>query len=379
MAAPPFSFLETLNKVEECIDANADIADAIVQRGLDSLGLSDSASSASSTTTPEWHNTATKLDLDKARSTLHQLYRDWSAEGVAERTACFGPVLLALHQRFGHPPSNPSSVRKSPPRILVPGAGLGRLVFELALAGYEAHGNELSYHALLASSFMLNSTSRAKQFNLYPFATTFSNHHTRAAQLRAVEIPDMHPGSHVPFKGSMSMTTGDFVAVYGEGAEEDEHKGSFDAVTTVFFVDTAPNLMTYIETVKHCLRTGGYWINIGPLLWHFDSGKSGGASPEQEQEESLEAVQDEPHTHPSGTDHASSHHSHKHRQPKTPRIGTTGGSVQLTEDEVIKLVEMAGFTMELHETGRLATGYVQDPESMLQNIYKPVFWVARKL
>ena len=158
----------------------------------------------------------------------------------------------------------------------------------------------------------------------------------------------MHPGSHAPFKGSMTMTTGDFVAVYGEGAEEDEHKEAFDAVTTVFFVDTAPNVMTYIETVKRCLRTGGYWINVGPLLWHFDSGKSGGESreQEQEQEELLEADQDEPHTHPSGTGHASSHHSHKQQQPKTPRIGTTGGSVQLTEDEVIKLVEMAGFTME---------------------------------
>ena len=360
MAAPPFSFLETLNKVDDAIDANADIADAIVQSGLDSLGLSDPASSASSTTTPEWHNTATKLDLDKARSTIHQLYRDWSAEGVAERTACFGPVLLALHQRFGHPPTTASaSTNKSTPRVLVPGAGLGRLVFELALAGYEAHGNELSYHALLASSFMLNNTSRAKQFNLYPFATTFSNHHTRAAQLRAVKIPDMHPGSHAPLQGSMTMTTGDFVAVYGEGAEEDEHKEGFDAVTTVFFVDTAPNVMTYIETVKRCLRTGGYWINVGPLLWHFDSGKSGVETPDQEE--------------------TTSQHTKQKHQHKTPRIGTTGGSVQLTEDEVIKLVEMAGFTMEVHETGRLATGYVQDPESMLQNIYKPVFWVARKL
>lgn len=336
------------------------------------------AAPGANNTTPDWHNTATKLDLDKARSTLHQLYRDWSAEGVAERTACFGPVLLALHQRFGHPPSSKSASTKSPPRVLVPGAGLGRLVFELALAGYEAHGNELSYHALLASSLMLNSTSRAEQFSLYPFATAFSNHHTRATQLRAVLIPDVHPGSHAPFKGSMTMTTGDFVAVYGEGDEGNEHKEAFDAVTTVFFVDTAPNVLLYIETVKRCLQPGGYWINVGPLLWHFDNGKSDGESPGQEQDEPPIHPQEEPHIHSSDTDHASSHHT-KQDQQRPPRIGTTGGSIQLTEDEVIKLVEMAGFTMELHETGRLATGYVQDPESMLQNIYRPVFWVARKL
>lgn len=40
--------------------------------------------------------------------------------------------------------------------ILVPGAGLGRLAFELAQRGYACQGNEFSMFMLLASNFILN-------------------------------------------------------------------------------------------------------------------------------------------------------------------------------------------------------------------------------
>jgi len=41
-------------------------------------------------------------------------------------------------------------------RILVPGAGLGRLAFEIARRGYTCQGNEFSLFMLFASNFMLN-------------------------------------------------------------------------------------------------------------------------------------------------------------------------------------------------------------------------------
>ena len=44
----------------------------------------------------------------------------------------------------------------SPPRVLVPGSGLGRLCVDLVAAGYAAQGNEFSYYMLLASAFALN-------------------------------------------------------------------------------------------------------------------------------------------------------------------------------------------------------------------------------
>eukprot|EP00117_Sycon_ciliatum_P031906 scpid53433/ scgid4071/ UPF0586 protein C9orf41 homolog len=34
--------------------------------------------------------------MDKVMTTLKQFYRDWSAEGVAEREACYGPIITQL-------------------------------------------------------------------------------------------------------------------------------------------------------------------------------------------------------------------------------------------------------------------------------------------
>ncbi len=47
--------------------------------------------------------------------------------------------------------SDPSSIS-----VLVPGAGLGRLAFEIARRGYTCQGNEFSLFMLFASNFVLN-------------------------------------------------------------------------------------------------------------------------------------------------------------------------------------------------------------------------------
>lgn len=41
-------------------------------------------------------------------------------------------------------------------KVLVPGAGLGRLAFEIASRGYSCQGNEFSLFMLIASNFVLN-------------------------------------------------------------------------------------------------------------------------------------------------------------------------------------------------------------------------------
>lgn len=40
--------------------------------------------------------------------------------------------------------------------ILVPGAGLGRLAWEIAMLGYACQGNEWSFFMLFSSNFVLN-------------------------------------------------------------------------------------------------------------------------------------------------------------------------------------------------------------------------------
>ena len=46
LAAPPFSYLETLDRVDDAIESNAELARTIVQYGLHSFGVVDLADAA---------------------------------------------------------------------------------------------------------------------------------------------------------------------------------------------------------------------------------------------------------------------------------------------------------------------------------------------
>lgn len=62
-----------------------------------------------------------------------------------------------------------------------------------------------------------------------------------------------------------SMVAGEFIEVYSKP----EHDGAWDCLVTCFFLDTAHNVIEYIERISKLLRKGGLWINIGPLLYHY--------------------------------------------------------------------------------------------------------------
>jgi carnosine N-methyltransferase len=228
LAAPPFSYLDTLNAVDDAIDKNAELSLAILQAGLESFGLPLHLGSSHPTVPIDWRGKATSLDLEKARSTLRQFYRDWSEEGKAERETCYQPVLKALKEER-------SARSGSRMRVLVPGAGLARLVFDLCCAGFDTEGNEISYHQLLASSYILNHCHYSGAHTLYPWVHSFSNHRNRANHLNSVEIPDLHPSTtlgSVELAGEMSMSASDFLLLYGDKGRKD----TFDAVATVFFL-----------------------------------------------------------------------------------------------------------------------------------------------
>ena len=56
-----------------------------------------------------------------------------------------------------------------------------------------------------------------------------------------------------------------------------EHAGQWDAVATCFFIDTAHNVVEYLEIISRMLRPGGVWVNFGPLLFHWAAGGGGGS------------------------------------------------------------------------------------------------------
>lgn len=70
------------------------------------------------------------------RYVLKNLMRDWGTEGAAERSQSYGKVVAELKKRLL--PSGASPPLQTPPRVLVPGAGLGRLCVDIASLGCAA-------------------------------------------------------------------------------------------------------------------------------------------------------------------------------------------------------------------------------------------------
>ena len=119
--------------------------------------------------------------------------------------------LTVPHPLPGTPRTHQPPHRQGPdpPRVLLPGAGLGRLCVEVAAAGFEAQGNEFSYFMLITAAFVLNATACAEQWTIHPWLHLTCNNLTDGDQLRGVAVPDVVPSDMVP-PGMLSMCAGDF-------------------------------------------------------------------------------------------------------------------------------------------------------------------------
>lgn len=335
---------------------------------MQGLGLSNS-------TGPQiWHNKAKANDHNKALSTIRQFYRDWSAEGFQREVKPILDLILSSLSEHNLPPSTQAS-------ILLPGTGLGRLLFELTYAGYHCTGNEISYHQIFASNFILNHAPGPDSFKIYPFANVFTNNLTNTPQLNSFTIPDVHSPTALATAaaegkqiGTMNMSAGDFITSWSTPSS----KCTFDAVVTVYFIDTAPNFFRYIETINHVLRPGGLWINLGPLLWHFDGRQPNSPQDHVHQEGVTTSEKGAPAATPDAIDNDPSN-------PKPNPLQDTGlgepGSFELPFDLVLKLLQHHDFQVLQSKTdldpdvyGR----YISDGASMGVNLYRCGWWVLRK-
>lgn len=89
--------------------------------------------------------------MDKMRSTLKQFARDWSAEGKPERDATYKPIVAALDAHF-------KDVKKEDRKnlqVLTPGAGLGRLSWDICQEGFASQGAFGFYSVLCNLSHVL--------------------------------------------------------------------------------------------------------------------------------------------------------------------------------------------------------------------------------
>ena len=77
-------------------------------------------------------------DIIKMRSTLRLFIRDWAIDGIEERNSTYKPILEELKNFFA---KRPKKDFQEGINVLVPGAGLGRLMYEIAKLGFKSQGN----------------------------------------------------------------------------------------------------------------------------------------------------------------------------------------------------------------------------------------------
>ncbi|KAI9207266.1 N2227-like protein-domain-containing protein [Polychytrium aggregatum] len=254
-------FHRRMDLIQQRIRANARFLTSIIADQENFLNGESSSGSLSL----ENHEPLSEADHDKVRSTLRQFVRDWSKDGEDERTSAYTPILKEIESLFAQMPRED----RGKIQILVPGAGLGRLAFEIASRGYSCQGNEFSFYMLLGAHFVLNRVVKVEQFDIYPWIHSFSNNLTAEHQLHKVCVPDVIT-SVIPKQAEFSMIAGDFVEVYNNT----EQREQWDVIATCFFIDTAKNILEYLETIHNALKSGGRWINHGPLLYHFEGMKN---------------------------------------------------------------------------------------------------------
>jgi carnosine N-methyltransferase len=275
-------------------------------------------------------------DMDKVKSVLKSLVRDWSAEGAAEREQCYSPVVAGLS---AHLP------RRG--RVLVGGAGLGRLALELAARGFAVQGNDVSYHMLMASDFLLNCCGgESGTFGIAPFVGGTCNLARAEHAVRRVQVPDVDPAALLNSAATppdFSMAAGEFLDCY----QKDTERGAWDGVASCFFLDTAVYVGDYVRCIYDMLRPGGVLVNLGPLLWHW-SGGGAGARPDDEQLGCSRGVE--------------------------PRYLQ---SIDMTYEDLREIMVKVGFEIVEEKRG-LSCSYTRDVESFMHTQYTCVYFVARK-
>ncbi|GAA5915486.1 uncharacterized protein JCM6883_004828 [Sporobolomyces salmoneus] len=284
-----------LEGTQDAIEVNSKVTDELAAIGLE-LARKEGI--------PYGFRSRFKEESGRVVETLKHFVRDWSEEGKNEREALFPPILDSLKREFA------SSKGK---KVLVPGCGLGRLAYEISTLGFSTIANDFSHFMTLGTSLIFSRTHTKNQHRISPYIHSFSHHRNSENLLRTVSFPDIVPRKDVDLK----FEQGDFLTTF----KEDE--GTFDAIVTLFFIDTASNLLDYFETIWNLLRPGGVWINEGPLLYYGNPG------------------------------------------------------MELPLEDVIRAAELVGFKIEERKTLK-EVRYTADEKGMYTFAYDCEFWIARK-
>lgn len=229
---------------------------------------------------------------------LTHLLRDWAAEGKEVRRRTYGPIVRVVRRLFQQGRGDGDEGGKgSGPRVLVPGAGLGRLAFELAYGHHGGGGGGCRVTALDVSPVMVAAAAgvlaslvggeggrdqdqdqgQEQLLEFFPFVhDPLLNQRSHAARFRGVAAPDGEArrlaarqwAAAAAAAAGSSPSSSLSLEVGGLLAHAAARPGGYDAVVTCFFVDTGRHPLDYLWAIRRLLCPGGYWVNLGPLNYH---------------------------------------------------------------------------------------------------------------
>lgn len=285
-------FEPRLSKLAHCIDANARLLSAIAASAesitatptstpssVSTASTAANGSAAAANGTSSQHSAkstvghenaadedgthgegmdAKRLVARSVRTALARLASDWSGEGAVERALVFEPVIAGVDAAFQEAQRAASSLTRADFRVLVPGAGAGRLAWELARAGFAVEGCEASFAALLAGNYVMNANNLQEAVRFFPFAHDHSNVMGVEQAAREVAVPDVNP-KDIPGSADFGMRAGRFVDMY-EGQDN-----VWDAVASCLASDVSESGVEHVRRVGQILKPGGAWVSIGPM------------------------------------------------------------------------------------------------------------------
>ena len=244
-----FNYKDRINKIKEGIDLNEKFLLSIVNK----YSINYKKNNSNLITRPG--------EINKLRSTLKLFIRDWTLEGKKERDLTYNPIIEEIKKYFSDNKNNKNK------NILIPGAGLCRLPYEIGKLGFNIDIIEVSYYMIICSDFIFNSNNilNANEYKIQPLIHSFNCLKFEDSPFQIFKFPDENITeimNHSTF-GKINIVPGDFVQSYKNKINY------YDGIVTSFFIDTANNIIEFIEIIYNILKIDGIWINVGPLLYHF--------------------------------------------------------------------------------------------------------------
>lgn len=246
-------YMKKLKRIDQHIDKNQQLFHDIVEVTKQEYGLSYRDFDLLKKDTRN-----TSSSNYRVVETLGHFVRDWAEEGTLE----IAPMLEYIKNQLDKVIPAEEAEKTC---IVLPGSGLGRVAHEIS-----RHRNYGAVHALEFSGVMHACNqylyeSKEGSRELFPYIHTCSNFLHTLSQFRKTTIPGA-----VPQPENLTLSLDDFR--YFSIPDREKYKNI--VVVSVFFIDTAENLMDYFDVINQITAPSkrnpvenGYWINVGPLKY----------------------------------------------------------------------------------------------------------------